>query len=186
MKLHSKSVIILFISFYALAGCSVLRIGPIQEYRDDFTGGRRYLLTEKAIPRERRTEIGNATMTFEKRVSAEGAKSTIYFIIERSPDSFRSEKEGYIKVNDTTWEVTLDDVSVESKFSGNITEEGVLKETGIITRIDEKFRIELSQEIVDAITLGRIMEIRIYFGPMPATYRIRGFALSRVSRLLSM
>lgn len=178
-------MIISLVSLWALAGCSVLRIGPIKEYRDDFTGGRRYLLTEKISPHERRTEIGNATMTFEKRVSPEIVKSTIYFIIERSPQSFRSEEKGYIKVNNTTWEIILDEVSVESKFTGGISEEDILKQSGIVTRIDEKFRVELSQEIVDAITLGRTMEIRLYFGPMPATYRIRGLALSRVRRLLS-
>jgi hypothetical protein len=167
-------------------GCSVVNLGPIKQYNDDFMGGKRYLLNESVEPREWDTEITTAKLTFEKRVSPVEMSTRIYFIAGRSAESFGAERQGYIKVDNTIYEIQLGDMSSAIRYSGsNIESDGVLKSYDLDALIDEKFIIDLSPELVGAIQGGTRMEIRLYFGPVPATYRLAGLRLGRVKRLLS-
>lgn len=167
-------------------GCSVVNLGSIKSYNDDFTGGRRYLLHESVEPREWRTEIGTANFTFEKRVSSTEVSSRIYFMVSRSSGTFGAERKGYIKVGNTIYDIELADQSSAIRYSGgNIISDGVVKGSDLDSQIDEKFVVDLPTELVDAILGGNRMEIRLYFGPAPATYRISGFRYGRVKRLLS-
>lgn len=167
-------------------GCSVLVTGPIRNYRDDFTGGRRYLLTQSVKPREWVSEIGVATMLFEKRVSDMEIKNTLYMVVSRSYESFQSEENGYIKIDDQIFGVSLAGSTIEpgwlaAEVAGDVGE----SKPDITGKINEKFRIDLTDEIVSAINGARRMEIRLYFGPEPATYRLQGTKLSRLRRLLN-
>jgi hypothetical protein len=168
------------------SGCSVVNLGPIKRYNDDFSGGERYLLYESVEPREWGTDITTADLTFEKRVSSMEVITRIYFVAGRSAETFGVDRKGYIKVDDSIYDIDLADISSSIRYSGsNIVSDGVLKETGIDSEIDDKFIVDLPQGLVDTILDGRRMEIRVYFGPVPATYRITGLRLGRVKKLLS-
>jgi hypothetical protein len=167
-------------------GCSVMENGLVRSYTDDFTGGRRYLLTQEVQPQEWATEIGVATMMFEKRISDVEISSTLYLIVNRTYDSFRSEEKGYIRIDDKMFGVSLAGSAVEhGLLSAGVGGDGSESQPAINGNINEKFRIELTNEIVGAINEARRMEIRLYFGPEPATYRLQGARLSRVRRLLN-
>jgi hypothetical protein len=128
---------LLFVLLVLLPGCSLILYGPVRTYPDDFTGGSRHLLTRVVRPRELSTQIGSATMMFERDYS-----------VEDSDDKDDS----------------------EPTISG---------------KLNEKFRLELTPEIVNAIVTGTSMEFRFYFGPEPATYRLKGSKLASVQRLLN-
>jgi hypothetical protein len=178
--------IILIVAATLSTGCSVVNLGPIKRYNDDFTGGTRYLLHESIEPREWGTDITTADLTFEKRVSSMELVTRIYFVAGRSAETFGADLKGYIKVDDLVFDIYLADISSAIKYSGsNIVTEGVLREAEIDSEIDDKFIVDLHQGLVDAILDGRRMEIRLYFGPVPATYRISGLRLGRVKKLLS-
>ena len=178
--------VLIIIAATLSTGCSVVNLGPIKQYNDDFMGGRRYLLHESVEPREWGTDITKAKLTFEKRVSPAELSTRIYFVAGRSAKSFGADRKGYIKIDNTIFEIQLADMSSAIRYSGsNIESDGVLKSYDLDSQIDEKFIIDLSPELVGAILGGRRMEIRLYFGPAPATYRLAGFRFGRVRRLLN-
>lgn len=178
--------ILLMVAATLSSGCSVVNMGPIKRYNDDFSGGRRYLLHESVEPREWGSEIKTANMTFEKRVSPSEVITKVYFIAGRSAETFGAERKGYIKVDDALFDIDLTDLSSAIRYSGsNIVSDGVLKESEIDSQIDEKFIVDLPKDLVDSILAGNRIEVRLYFGPVPATYRISGLRLGRVKRLLS-
>ena len=167
-------------------GCSVLVTGPIRNYRDDFTGGRRYVLTQSAKPREWASQISGATMIFEKRVSDIEIKNTLYMVVSRSRESFKSEENGYIRIDDKIFGVSLAGSTIEPGWlSAEVAGDDSENESALTGKINEKFRIDLTDEIVSAINGARRVEIRLYFGPEPATYRLQGTKLSRLRRLLN-
>ncbi|MDX9930697.1 MAG: hypothetical protein RBS37_12700 [Bacteroidales bacterium] len=176
---------LLFVLLVLLPGCSLILYGPVRTYPDDFTGGSRHLLTRVVRPRELSTQIGSATMMFEKRVDDYNTKNTIYIVVSRSYGSFRSEENGYLKVNDTIFPLPLAYVTIERDYSVEDSDDKDDSEPTISGKLNEKFRLELTPEIVNAIVTGTSMEFRFYFGPEPATYRLKGSKLASVQRLLN-
>lgn len=177
---------LLFLAMIPLQGCTILILNKytnIRSYSDDLNNERRHLLTRIVMPREWLSNIGSATMLFEKRGNPYNSDCSVYISIERGTNSFRSEESGYLKADGEVYPLLLRELSVERDYDLSVDDDDGGDFT-IDRKITEKFRIELTPAMIAGITDSRRAEFRFYFGPEPATYRLKGSGLRKVKRLL--
>ena len=177
---------LLFLAMIPLQGCTILILNKytnIRSYSDDLNNERRHLLTRIVMPREWLSNIGSATMLFEKRGNPYNSGCSVYISIERGTNSFRSEESGYLKADGEVFPLLLRELSVERDYDLSVDDDDGGDFT-IDRKITEKFRIELTPAMIAGIADCRRAEFRFYFGPEPATYRLKGSGLRKVKRLL--
>jgi hypothetical protein len=179
-----------------IAACSVIRYNRGYRYDDEFRGGVRNYIRVSIKPEERRTEVGVARVIIEKEVKGSLENVKAYFVISRTPSSFKSEKTGYLKVGDHRFDLSIEDseselrtkseaaISSFSRSDSTGVESG--QSTDIETRVwnEDKFIINLSGEIVSEVLEAREIIFRFYFGPIPVTYRITGSTLEELQETL--
>ena len=190
---------ILYLSFILvilIASCSSIRYNRGYRYDDEFRGGVRNYIRVSIKPEERRTEIGVARVIIEKEIKGSLENVKAYFVVSRTPSSFKSEKTGYMKVGDHKFELSIEDPISELRTKSEATMSGFSRSdsTGveseqsadIETRVwnEDKFILNLSGEIVSVVLEAREVIFRFYFGPIPATYRITGSTLEELQEAL--
>jgi hypothetical protein len=179
-----------------IASCSAIRYNRGYRYDDEFRGGVRNYIRLSIKPEERRTEIGVARVIIEKEIKGSLENVKAYFVVSRTPSSFKSEKTGYMKVGDHKFELSIEDPVSELRTKSEATMSGFSRSdsTGveskqsadIETRVwnEDKFILNLSGEIVSEVLKAREVIFRFYFGPIPVTYRITGSTLEELQEAL--
>lgn len=184
--MRKSLLIFLLLALIPVQGCLLLlpsNYHGVKSYSDDLNNEQRYLLSFRVFPKEGFTGIGTASLKFDKRGHADNSTIMAFASIVRTSDSFRTEGNGYLKAGDTVLPLALKDVSVESDYSVSDTDDD---SDPSVTRVNnEKFRFELTPDMAAAIRNCRRLELRFYFGPEPATYRIRGMELRKLKQLVN-
>lgn len=180
-----------------ITGCTWLFYDRVQEFDDEFTDTRKVIARMDVLPVERRTEINSARIIFEREYSDRNDFVKAYFVIARSSESFQPAMEGFMKIDDDTWEISLDNILSEHKMSTETSSSSYSKSdsTGVSSGsssstdtdiwIDDKFMFPLTDDMISKIREADKMMIRFYFGPVPGTFRIRGMDLGSVKRILA-
>jgi hypothetical protein len=194
MKNHYL-VFILMVGLIAVA-CSTVKYNKVYSYQDEFLNNSKKYTRVHLRPEEKRTEIGAANIIFEKEMNKDGESGNAYFVVCRASSSFKVKDKGFIKTGDRQFEVLLMNPVSEVKSKSEATISGtVLADTsGVVTGqtanidtrtwIEDKFVINLSTEIAEAITKSSNIILRLYFGPIPITYKLEGYKLISVKNAL--
>jgi hypothetical protein len=181
----------------AAVSCVTPRYNKVYRYKDEFRENEKAYTRIRVRPDERRTEVGPARVIIEKESDIKGISTDLYFVIYRSASSFRVGLSGYLKAGENKYELALRDPLSELRTKSeaansditSVDSSGVVtgQAAGIDTRtwIEKKFVISLSQEMVSGITGSDEAVFRFYFGPMPATYVIKGNRLSAIKKVLN-
>jgi len=179
-----------------LPSCLSVRYNKVYQYIDEFRGSSREYVRVMLKPVERRTEIGNARVIFEK-IEGEYVKSNdAYFVIMRAASSFRADEIGFLKAGETKFGFKLTDPiselrmeteeTVSTYTSQDSTGTSVTTSADMDTRtwVEEKFIFKISEEIARAIMETDEIVLRFYFGPVPVTYRITGKELDLIKEVI--
>lgn len=176
--------------------CSSVRYNKVYQIDDEFRNNTKKYTRIHLRPEDRRTEIGSATMIFEKQIDSEGQDVSGYFVVSRSSSSFKVAEDGFMKAGNNKIELKLKDPVSEFKSRSEATISGLasVDSSGTVTGqsadidtrtwIEDKFIVNLSQEAVKGISEAKNVMFRFYFGPIPATYELEGKKLYSVQRVL--
>jgi hypothetical protein len=188
--------IIILVSCATLS-CGTLRYNKVYRYRDEFRDNEKAYTRIKVRSDERRTEVGSARVIIEKEISKGGTSVNLYFVIYRSASSFKAGFSGYLKAGDKKYELVLKDPvwELRTKSEASISGIATVDSSGIVTGqtadidtrtwIEEKFVASLSGEMVAIIVGSAEAHFRFYFGPIAATYIIKGKRLAAVKKVLN-
>ncbi len=166
-------------------------------YTDEFRNSKIFTIKQIVSPIEFGSEISNATLTYERIVSETSESLNLYFIIARSTGSFRIEKKGFLKVNNTNFELfpetegTEYNTKQETNTSTTTTKDSTTVKTQYNTDVQsynwltDKFIVRFTPEMMASISKTNELIFRFYFGPTPATFIIKGFYLNQVQKLLN-
>lgn len=147
-------------------------------------------------PLEPRTEIGYAKIIFEREFSDKNDLVKAYFVIDRSSSSFKIDNQGFIRIDDISFNITFEDILSEQKMktetstSSYLTTDSTTVSSGSTVDsdsriwIDDKFLFTLSEDMIEKIKTSDNIIFRFYFGPIPGTFRIKGTDLKFVKKIL--
>jgi len=179
-------------SIIVLWSCSTVRYNKVYNYDDEFRGSSREYVRLVLKPEERRTEIGHARLIFERVEGTDGAYHEAYIVIMRAASSFGADRKAFLKAGEDKYELELKDPvseyrtrtdeTVSTYISKDTSGVSVSTTTDIDTRtwIEEKFIIKIPGESINAIMGSEELLFRFYFGPVPATYSIKGKKLGLI------
>jgi len=148
-------------------------------------------------PTEFGSEITNATLTYERVIFETSETFKIYFIVARSTESFGIDKKGYMKVNETNYEIfpetegTQYNTKQETNTSTTTTKDSTTVKTQYNTDVKsynwltDKFIVRFTPEMIASIYKTNEITFRFYFGPTPATFKLKGSNLKHVQKLLN-
>jgi hypothetical protein len=192
---NNFTILILMVALVAVA-CSTVKYNKVYSYQDEFLHNSKKYTRIHLKPVERRTEIGSANMIFEKEMNKEGEAVNVYFVVSRSSSSFKVKNKGFVKTGDKQFDVPLMDPVSEFKSKSETTIYGIATAdtSGVVTGqtadidtrtwIEDKFVINLSNEIAEGIKEASNVILRFYFGPIPITYKLEGYKLLSVKNAL--
>jgi hypothetical protein len=182
--------------FLLVSGCTWIFYDTFQKFDDEFKNERKILARVSLKPEERRTEIMSAKVIFERVLSGNRDNVNAYFVIARESSSFKIDNSAFLKADNQTFELQIDnpvselksetETSVSSYASSDSTGVKTGQTTDIDSRtwFDDKFMFAVTPEMVTRISNAKEMIVRFYFGPVPATYIFRGSKLRYIQRIL--
>lgn len=180
-----------------LTGCIRSLYYRTQEYNDEFKNSKKQIARMDVRPQESRTDVDYARIIFEREISDNHDITKAYFVISRSPISFRTDQTGFLKIDNDAYEITLDYILSEQKADTEISTSSYIKSdsTGVSSGssassdtnlwIDDKFMITLTPEMISKIRMADVLIIRFYFGPIPGTFKIKGYDLNQLKKILN-
>jgi len=167
-----------------------------QDYYDEFKNSKKLIARMDIRTQESRSDINNARIVFEREISDIHDITKAYFVVGRSSYSFKIDQNGFFKIDTDTYEITLDNITSEQKAETEISTSTYHKSdsTGVSSGsstdsdthlwIDDKFLFTLTPEMISKIKMANVLNIRFYFGPEPGTFKIKGYDLNIIKRIL--
>lgn len=177
-------------------GCSWLFFDNFQRFDDEFKNSKKLIARVLLDSKERRTEINGAYIIFDREISDKQDITKAYLVISRTSSSFKVEKSGFLKADDKTFDIEISQAATEykSKNETSISTFAKTDSTGVTTGqtteieehswIDDKFMFTLTPEMISAVKESNEVVLRFYFGPIPATFKIKGSKLFSVHKVL--
>lgn len=187
---------LVFLTFI-LNGCTWLFYDRYKVYEDEFTNSTKSIARMELRPLERKTEIGNAHIIFERTKSLRSDKYEAYCVVARSSSSFTAEQRGFMKIDGTNYEINIGNITSEQKMSTETTASayttsdstsittGTYTDTDTRLWIDDKFKFSLTAQMLESLRTSGELILRFYFGPIPATYRIKGYDLMFLKKAMA-
>lgn len=181
-----KNVLMLLSAALFLAGCSWLFYEKNQVFNDEFKNSRTVIARLTVNADERRTEINRAKIVVERELFDNNELCKAYFVISRSSSSFIMGKTGFIQIDKELFEITTDEIVSEYKSdvvtststytTTDSSSVSVDSKTDSDTRfwIVDKFKVSFTPEMTAKIAIADKITIRFYFGPIPATFIVKG------------
>lgn len=178
------------------SSCTLLLINDFQKFDDEFKNNKKLIARVLLDSKERRTEINSAYIIFDREISASQDITKAYLVISRTPSSFKVEKSGFLKADDKTFDINISQTETEykSKNETSVSTYAKTDSTGVTTGqtteieehswIDDKFMFTLTPEMISSIRESNEVVLRFYFGPIPATFKIKRFKLHLVHKVL--
>jgi len=191
-----KKVALFIILSSLLTGCSWIFYDRFQEFYDEFRNSRKAIVRMDIRPLESRTEIGNANIIFEREYSEQYDIVKAYIVIERSSSSFKIGDQGFFKIDNDSYEISLEKIVSEQKMKTESTissfsktdsttvSSGSSTESDTRIWIDDKFVFTLTNDMINKIKTSENLIFRFYFGPIPGTFRIKGTDLNLLKKIL--
>jgi len=179
------------------SGCSWLFFDDFQKFDDEFKNSKKLIARVLLDSKERRTEINGAYIIFDREISDKQDVTKAYLVISRTSSSFKVEKSGFLKADDKTFDIQIIQVETEykSKNETSVSTFAKTDSTGVTTGqttdieqhswIDDKFMFTVTPEMISAIKETNDVVLRFYFGPVPATFIIKGSKLYSVHKVLN-
>ncbi len=156
----------------------------IQTFNDEFKGSKKLLLEQRINPKNYfRSPVTYALITYEKEIIALKPDAfNVYFVFTRGSATFDLSNKGYIKIGDAKFEIELKSMDVQHKTGMNDTSTTTSDSTGTHTIsssetvqwINDKFRVDFTAIMVDAIAKNEEITLQFYSGPKPVTFIIAG------------
>jgi hypothetical protein len=190
-------IYLLIVPCLLMSGCAWIFVDRYQEYDDDFRNSRKVISRFNLRPEESKTEIGNAWVIFEKELSNREERIRAYFVISRATSSFKADNQGYIRIDDETYEIWLEDFVTEQKIDTETSSTSFIRSdststtTGIQTSgdtriwLEDKFMFPITSEMASRVEKCNKLTTRFYFGPIPSTYTFKGKDLDLLKKMLS-
>ncbi len=179
------------------SGCSWLFFDDFQKFDDEFKNSKKLIARVLLDSKERRTEINGAYIIFDREISDKQDITKAYLVISRTSSSFKVEKSGFLKADDKTFDIQIIQAETEykSKNETSVSTYAKSDSTGVTTGqttdieqhswIDDKFMFTVTPEMISAIKETNDVVLRFYFGPVPATFIIKGSKLYSVHKVLN-
>jgi hypothetical protein len=192
-----KYSLFLLTSLFIISGCTCLFYDNFQSFDDEFKNSKKLIARVLLDSEERRTEINGAYIIFDREISDKQDITKAYLVISRTSASFKVEKSGFLKADDKTFDIEIRQVDTEykSKNETSISTFAKTDSTGVTTGqtieneehswIDDKFMFTLTPEMISAIKETNEVVMRFYFGPVPATFKIKRSKLYSVHKALN-
>jgi len=178
------------------SGCSWLFFDDFQRFDDEFKNSKKLIARVLLDSEERRTEINGAYIIFDREISEKHDITKAYLVISRTSSSFKVEKSGFLKADDKTFDIEISQAETEykSKNETSVSTFAKTDSTGVTTGqtieneehlwIDDKFMFTLTPEMISAVKESNEVVLRFYFGPIPATFKIKRSKLYSVQKVL--
>ncbi|MEN9612181.1 MAG: hypothetical protein RLZZ628_2995 [Bacteroidota bacterium] len=156
----------------------------IQHYSDEFKKTETFILNQHFTPDEKKSLVKTAFITYQKQKSKVSEKITLFFVFQRNLMSFNIDKKGFIKTNDRSFEIDGKNLNTEN-VTQTVTNNNiiVLDSTGVQTALlssnetthwlQDKFQLELSDEIAQMLRNGQDLKFRFYSGAIPITFTVK-------------
>jgi hypothetical protein len=178
----------------AITGCSGRFYNRVIRYDDEFRNSSKRIARVNVRNDERRSEVRDAKIVFEKveGLSGEESHSQAYFVIERSTASFGIGSQGYMKAGGRKFELRVEEPISEYKTEYETTEMNTvtsdstgyssfqMANTSTNNWFDEKFVTNFTPEMESSIGLSDRVIFRFYFGPIQSTFILEGRKLKAV------
>jgi hypothetical protein len=189
--------LILGIPLLFFTSCSWMFYDNFRKFDDEFKKSKKIIAQTYVYPLERRTEINSAQVIIEREISEMRDIIKVYFVVARSSSSFKIENLGYLKAGNKSFEINIinpeseylskNETSVEtySKTDSTGVKTGHKTEINERSWINDKFIFTLTPEMISELKKTDEFIVRLYFGPVPATFRFKGSKLKPISKLLS-
>jgi len=196
MKKIKNHSLFLFALLMITSGCSWLFFDDFQRFNDEFKNSKKLIARVLLDSKERRTEINSAYIIFDREISDKQDITKAYLVISRTSSSFKVEKSGFLKADDKTFDIEISQAESEykSKNETSVSTFAKTDSTGVTTGqtteieehswIDDKFMFTLTPEMISAVKESNEVVLRFYFGPIPATFKIKGSKLYSVHKVL--
>jgi hypothetical protein len=168
----------------------------VRHYPDEFKKMDKIVLNQYITNEEKHTLVYGAFITYEREQQVSGMSAHLYFVFQRAPISFKLEKKGFFKTNHQSFEIEPLHLSTEaqSQTTSQSSIAAIVDSTGVKTVTDEssttnnwfqdKYKLELSPEMMQAIRNGTDLKLRFYAGPSPITLLIDGRRWRKVQQWL--
>jgi len=178
------------------SACSLIQYAKIQKFDDEFKNTRKTIARMYLKPDERKTEVGAAKIILEREISDNMTVTNAYFVISRASSSFKVDKSGFLKADGQTFELSIEpvtefkhrnetSVSTYARTDSTGVTTGQTMDTNEYSWFDDKFMFRLTPELISAINGSDEFIVRFYFGPIPATYKVKGADMRHVRMVLN-
>jgi hypothetical protein len=197
MRIIIKHSLFLLSLLMITSGCSWLFFDDFQKFDDEFKNSKKLIARVLLDSQERRTEINGAYIIFDREISDKKDITKAYLVISRTSSSFKVEKSGFLKADGKTFEIEISQPETEykSKNETSVSTYAKSDSTGVTSGqttdieqhswIDDKFMFTVTPEMISAIKETNNVVLRFYFGPVPATFIIKGSKLYSVHKALN-
>ena len=157
----------------------------VRHYPDEFKKTEKFVLNQHITPDEKRSLIQGVYITYEKEKSKSAEKVMLYFAIQRATMSFNVDKKGFLKTSGQSFEIEAINLATEglSKTESSTNVVTTSDSTGVQTLVSasaetqnwlqDKFKLELSPEMIQALQKGNDLTLRFYAGAMPITLTVK-------------
>ena len=189
-----KTTRLLLLFSLALTGCTLLN--PYKTVEDEFRNSKTLTFEQRLFAAEHSTGVSHANVTYERVISPTEETLNIYFVMARSTSSFGIDKKGFMKANGEKYEIYLENyaselrTSQESSTTSTTTKDSTKVKTENTTNIsnsswyDDKFIVRLTPDMLSSLNKTNELLFRFYLGPQQATFKLRGYTLKGVQKLL--
>jgi hypothetical protein len=193
-----KNAIFLILVTVSFLSCFTEKQGRIQYFNDDYKNQKTILLKDYFKFEEKRVvPVTSIFCTFIREISDEKDFFYIETIIKRTVSSNMISDEAFIKIDDEKFDLKITERTItnrneinehtnESK-TGDSTKVTITTSTSLTysSYIEEKLKIELTEEQIEKIKFAKTLNLRFYSEPYPVTVLIKPVTINKLKQILS-
>jgi hypothetical protein len=167
-------------------------LNVVTHYPDEFKKTDKFILNQYITPDEKKSLVQGAYITYEKEKNKSSEKVMLYFALQRATISFNVDKKGFLKTAGQSFEIQAIQLSTEghsqTESSSNLVT--TTDSTGVQTIVNsssetkswlqDKFKLELSPEMIQALQKGNDLILRFYAGAVPITLTVKNKKWAKV------
>ncbi len=167
-------------------------LNVVVHHPHEFKKTDKFILNQYITPNEKKSLVQGAYITYEKEKGKSSEKVTLYFALQRATISFNVGKKGFLKTAGQSFEIEAVNLTTEghSQTENSSNSVTTTDSTGVQTLVSassetkswlqDKFKLELSPEMMQALQKGNDLILRFYAGAMPITLTIKGKKWAKV------
>jgi hypothetical protein len=167
-------------------------LNVVQHYPDEFKKTDKFILNQYITPDEKKSLVQGAYITYEKEKGKSAEKVMLYFALQRATISFNVGKKGFLKTGGQSFEIEAVNLTTEGHSQTESSDNVVTTSdsTGVKTAVSsssetknwlqDKFKLELSPEMMNALQKGNDLILRFYAGALPITLTVKNKKWAKV------